>query len=132
MARAKGINGHKVFKLGKAAAKKDGRNLMFAAVLKAAPKLPVAYDFDLQHPGIPTPMFANDSYGDCVIAGRAHQTLRFERIEQGSDLMISDKDVMREYLNETGGPDTGLIVLDSFKLWRSKGWKVGKDRKSVV
>jgi len=85
MAKAKGINAHKVFKLGKAAAKKDQRNLLFAAVLRAtAPTLPSDYDFDITHPGIPTPMFGNDTHGDCVIAGRAHQTLRFEDIEQGS------------------------------------------------
>jgi hypothetical protein len=127
MAKAKGINSHKVFKLGKAAAKRDSRNLKFAAVLKAKPVLPKAYDFDLQHPGIPTPMFGNDTFGDCVIAGRAHQTLRFEDIEQGSLLMISDKDVLSEYKKETGGPDTGLVVLDSLKEWRSRGWKVGKN-----
>jgi hypothetical protein len=126
MARAKGVQAHKVFKLGKAAAKKDKRNLKFAALLRAAPVLPDSYDFDTTHSGIPTPMFGNDTYGDCVIAGRAHQTLRFEDIEQGSVLMITDKDVLKEYFKETGGPDTGLIVLDSLKLWRKKGWKVGK------
>ena len=31
------------------------------------------------------------------MAGRAHQTLRFEDIEQGSVLMIADKDVHKEY-----------------------------------
>ena len=126
MPRATGINAHKFFKLGKAAARRDRRNFLFAAALKALPKLPPNYDFDLHHPGIPTPMFANDDYGDCVMAGRAHQTLRFEDIEQGSVLMISDKDVLREYLKETGGADSGLVVLDSLKLWRSRGWKVGK------
>jgi len=127
MAKAKGIQAHKVFKLGKAAAKKDKRNLKFATLLRAAaPKLPASYDFDLSHPGIPTPMFGNDEYGDCVIAGRAHQTLRFEDIEQGSVLMITDKEVLREYFKQTGGPDSGLVVLDSLNLWRQKGWKVGK------
>jgi hypothetical protein len=100
-------------------------------LLKVVPPLPIAYDFDISHPGIPTPMFANDVYGDCVIAGRAHQTLRFEDIEQGSVLMISDKDVLKEYFKETGGPDTGLNLLDSIKLWRSKGWKVGKNTYSI-
>jgi len=127
MAKAKGIDRHKVFKLGKATAKKDNRNLMFATLLRATlPALPASYDFDLSHPGIPTPMFGNDTYGDCVIAGRAHQTLRFEDIEQGSVLMITDKEVLREYMKETGGQDTGLVVLDSLNLWRQKGWKVGK------
>jgi len=126
MARAKGIQAHKFFKLGKAPAKKDKRNLRFAALLTAAPPaLPSSYDFDMTHPGIPTPMFGNDVYGDCVIAGRAHQTLRFEDIEQGSVLMITDKNVIKEYLKETGGVDTGLVVLDSLNEWRQKGWRVG-------
>lgn len=127
MAKAKGIHAHPVFKLGKAPAKKDKRNLLFAAVLRPkVPALPASYDFDTTHHGIPTPMFANDNYGDCVIAGRAHQTLRFEDIEQKSVLMITDKDVLREYMKETGGKDTGLVVLDSLNEWRQKGWKVGK------
>lgn len=127
MAKAKGIHVHPYFKLGKAAAKEDDRNLRFAAILRAAPpKLPPSYDFDTTHPGIPTPMFANNQYGDCVMAGRAHQTLRFEDIEQGSVMMITDKDVLKEYLKETGGADSGLVVLDSLSEWRHSGWKVGK------
>jgi hypothetical protein len=132
MAKAKGIQTHKVFKLGKAPAKRDSRNLKFTSVLKmAAPKLPTSYDFDTTHPGIPTPMFANDVHGDCVMAGRAHQTLRFEDIEQGSVLMITDKDVLREYFKETGGADGGLVVLDSLNEWRQGGWKVGTHRYKI-
>jgi hypothetical protein len=126
MARSKGIGAHKFFKLGKAAAKRDKRNFSFAALLKAAPKLPASFDFDTKHPGIPTPMFANDTLGCCVISGRAHQTLRFEDIEQGSVMMITDKDVTKEYFNESSGGDSGLVVLDSLNEWRQKGWKVGK------
>src|SRR5215813_4216168 len=100
MPKAKGIQSHKFFKLGKAAAKRDKRNFKFAALLRAAPVLPPSYDFDTKHLGIPTPMFANDTYGCCVISGRAHQTLRFEDIEQGSVVMITDADVRAEYLKE--------------------------------
>jgi len=127
MANAVGIQAHKIFKLGKAPAKKDDRNLKFAALLKPKPPtLPPSYDFDIKHPGIPTPMFANDVYGCCVISGRAHQTLRFEDIEQGSVLMITDKEVTKEYLKESGGADSGLVVLDSLSEWRHQGWKTGK------
>jgi hypothetical protein len=114
-----------VFKLGKAEARRDSRNLRFRTILRAQP-LPASYDFDTKHPGIPTPMFGNDDKGDCVMAGRAHQTLRFEDIEQGSVLMITDKDVLNEYFKETGGADSGLVVLDSLNEWRQTGWKVGK------
>lgn len=72
-------------------------------------------------------MFGNDVHGDCVIAGRAHQTLRFEDIEQGSVMMITDQDVLNEYFKETGGPDTGLVVLDSLNEWRHNGWNVGNN-----
>src|SRR5881296_1429824 len=128
MPSAKGIHLHKIFKLGKAPAKRDRRNLLFSAVLKRPPPAPPAYDFDLEHPGTPTPMFLNDTYGDCVIAGRAHQTLRFEKLEQRSEIAISDKEVIDEYLKETGGDDTGLIVLDSLKLWRKRGWRAAGAR----
>lgn len=129
MPKAKGIHAHRLFKLGKAPVKHDVRNLKFATLLApTAPPPPKRYDFDVKHPGIPTPMFGNDLLGDCVIAGRAHQTLRFEDIEQGSVLMISDSDVKREYFKETGGADSGLVVLDSLNEWRLNGWSVKKKR----
>jgi hypothetical protein len=128
MAKSIGIQSHKLFKLGKKAAKRDQRNLKFAALLRAPVAVPAEYDFDLKHPGIPTPMFANDVYGCCVIAGRAHETLRFELIEQGAKLPITDKDVLKEYLKETGGADSGLVVLDSLKKWRKLGWTAAKKR----
>jgi len=114
-------------RLGKAAAKRDPRNFKFAALLKtAAPAVPREYDFDKSHPGIPLPMFANDRFGDCVLAGRAHQTLRFELLEQKKLIPITDQEVINEYLKQTGGEDTGLYVLDSLGLWRKVGWRAAR------
>lgn len=124
--KAKGIHAHDFLKLGKAPAQRDTRNLKLASILKAPVVAPAEYDFDVAHPGVPTPMFANDTYGDCVIAGRAHQTLRFELKEQHKLIAISDKDVLKEYLGETGGVDSGLVVLDSLREWRKQGWHVAK------
>ncbi len=132
MPKAKGIQSHKFFKLGKRPAKADKRNFKFAALLKVSPPTPPQFDFDLLHPGIPTPMFANDVHGDCVIAARAHLTLRFEDIEQGSVQMITDQDVLAEYFKETGGPDHGLVILDSLNEWRQFGWKVGPKKKKYT
>lgn len=117
-----------IVRFGKRKAKRDQRNLMFATLLRAAPALPAEYDFDVVHHGIPTPMFGNDRYGDCVMAGRAHQTLRFEKAEQNRLVAITEKDVLREYFSETGGVDSGLVVLDSLKEWRSTGWLAAKRR----
>ncbi len=37
--------------------------------------------------------------------------------------------MVREYLKETGGADSGLVVLDSLNEWRHDGWTVGKGAK---
>ncbi len=126
MAKAKRSKG--IVKFGKKPAKRDVRNLKLSAILRAPVPLPEEYDFDVKNNGIPTPMFGNDQYGDCVMAGRAHQTLRFEKVEQGTLISITDQDVLREYLKETGGADSGLVVLDSLKLWRTRGWPAAKQR----
>ena len=128
MAKAKGIQRHPIFKLGKKPAKRDRRNLQLKAILRAPVKVPDEYDFDTAHVGVATPVFANDRVGDCVIAGRAHQTLRLELIEQQKVIKITDGEVLKEYFLETGGPDTGLIVLESLKRWRKRGWIAAGDR----
>jgi len=122
MSTARGIQRHPIFKLGKKPAKRDSRNLKLASILRAPVAVPDEYDFDTSHAGVPTPVFANDRLGDCVIAGRAHQTLRFELVEQQKVIRITDGEVVREYLLETGGVDSGLIVLDSLNRWRKRGW----------
>ena len=132
MATAKGIQRHPIFKLGKSRARRDARNLKLKAILRAPVKVPDEYDFDTAHIGVPTPIFANDRLGDCVIAGRAHQTLRFELVEQRKLIAITDREVEREYFLETGGPDEGLIVLDSLKRWRKRGWLAAGDRYFIV
>lgn len=128
MARAKGVQRNPIFKLGKAAARRDVRNLRLRAVLKALAKVPSEYDFDVKHKGVPTPMFANDRFGDCVVAGRAHQTLRFELVEQKKVLQITEREVLAEYFRQTGGEDVGLTVLDSLRQWRKRGWIAAKER----
>lgn len=131
MAQAKGIHGNPFYKLGKAKVKRDARNLKLAAILRAPVSLPEEYDFDTEHSTVPMPMFANDRYGDCVIAGRAHQTLRFELVEQQKILTIKESEVTREYFKESGGEDSGLVVLDSLREWRSKGWSLGGKRYKI-
>src|ERR1051325_8570100 len=123
MAKTTGSKSHPLFKLGKASPKADKRNFQFAVLLKAPPPTPAQFDFDLQHPGIPTPMFGNDVYRDCVIAARAHLTLRFEDIEQGSLLMITDKPVFKEYFKESGGGRRGSEMFGLLDGRRGRGWE---------
>lgn len=113
---------HPFYKLGKAPAQTDVRTLDWGSLIKAKVAVPDEYDFDVAHQPVPMPMFANDRLGCCVIAGRAHQTLRFELLEQKKIITISDKEIQTEYFKETGGPDSGLVVLSSLKAWQ-RGWK---------
>ena len=126
------------YKLGKRPAKRDSRNLQLKAVLKELPPIPADWDFDVAGgSSIPLPVFANDKWGDCVMAARAHQTLRFEDFEQKAVIPISDNDVLKEYWKEQGAncrhrrPDNGLVVLDSLKCWRKKGWKAAGKSYSI-
>jgi len=112
--------------LGLAPKHVDPRTLQAREILGAGTwKPPVAYSYDAEKAAagvvVPTPMYANDRYGCCVISARAHQTLRFELNEQGGILPILDKDVTDEYFRESGGQDSGLVALYSMRAWR-KGW----------
>ena len=114
------------FAFGKAPAKRDDRNLNLVDVLREEDPLPVEYDFDDEHRGIPTPTFGNDKVKkvkNCVIAGRAHQTLRFEMVEQGGLINITDEDVAREFRKQAGEENNDIQVLESLKLWRTRGWE---------
>jgi hypothetical protein len=113
------------YKLGKLPAKYDYRTLPLKLILKKLPTIPSEFNVDSQYSGIyDNFMFKNDQYGDCVIASRAHQTLRFEFKEQKAQIQIPDNDVVREYLLESGGADSGLVMLDSLNHWRKDGWTI--------
>lgn len=128
---------HPFYKLGKDPAKRDKRNIKFAAMLKKMPSVPSQWDFDsnIAKTPIPTPMFLNDNLGDCVIAGRAHMTIRFEYFEQNQTVLpIKDSEVLKEYKREGGSMvegQQGLNMLDSLKWWRKKGWNTGGKTYSI-
>lgn len=114
---------YSTIRLGKHMFREDKRTLKLRTILKELPPIPENWNWDMQlGVDIPTPMFANDKYGCCVIAGRAHQTLRMEAKEQCSVLSITDDDVIKEYFRQTGGFDNGLVGLDSMVAWRNTGW----------
>jgi hypothetical protein len=116
----------KNYKLGKLPKKVDPRTLKFSKFLVKTnlPTLPDTYDEDQIFSNmVDNNMYLNDTLGDCVMAGRAHMTLRFEDFEQDIVISITDNDVRTEYFKETGGTDSGLNMLDSLNKWRQQGWK---------
>jgi len=115
-------------KLGKLDPVLDKRTIPLRAIIRKEllPPLPETFDVDSDVGGINDNfLFNNSVYGDCVIAARAHQTLRFEKFEQGVQIPIADQEVVDQYFKETGGADNGLVLLYSLKKWRKEGWVVG-------
>jgi len=114
-------------KFGKLPPRIDKRTIPLSKILKVKllPELPTSYNLHEVLNVDDDFMFANDKYGNCVKASRAHQTLVFEAFEQGKQIKITDQEVVDDYFKETGGPDSGLYLLDSLKDWRKDGWEVG-------
>jgi hypothetical protein len=107
----------------------DKRTIRFSDIIPKLPAYPSAYDVDSQYPNlVDARQFANGpdspSYGDCVKAGRAHATFRYEYKEQGIQIPILDSEVINDYFQETGGGDDGLDMINSLNDWR-KGWTIG-------
>ena len=112
-------------KLGKLPPVIDKRTIKLKTILKELPPLPSVWDNQEVYNIVDNFMYANDQYGDCVKAARAHQTLVFEGFEQGKQIEITDQEVIDEYFEETGGADNGLVLLFSLRDWRNDGWPVG-------
>ena len=121
------------FKLGKLPAKPDKRTITLSSILREEllPPLPLYYDNQEVLNVDDDFMFANDQYGDCVKAARAHQTLVFEAYEQKKQILITDQEVVDEYFRETGGPDSGLVLLYSLKDWHNDGWIAGGEHYTI-
>lgn len=130
--------------LGKRDYRFDERTLRLGELLAppAEIKVPEIFDFDEKRAPFPMSSWGNDSWGDCVIAGRANHALRLERVERRRTLGIVPSDVVAEYKSECqrqfgnapqspGDPyDTGLYVLEAIKDWRNDGWGVKLTNKS--
>lgn len=116
------------FKLGKLATKRDPRNFQFKKLLVKdnLPPLPMPFDVDSSLANMTdSRMFLNDVLGCCVISGRGHISFRFEDFEQDIIIPITDEEIKTQYFKESGGKDSGLIMLDSLDKWRKEGWIAG-------
>lgn len=124
-------------RFGKRKARVDPRTIRLMDILKPLPPPPDSFSVDATLPlPIPLIMFGNDQWGDCVVAGRANATLRWELLEHGVVLPITTQQCLNEYWREQGWtpcplsffnflrpkPDNGLVVLDSLNQWRQAGW----------
>lgn len=116
--------------LGKAPKQEDQRNLMAARYL--ASEFPAKYDWQKKRKPAPSRTFGNTEYGDCTLASQANALIRMERIEQRRTVLIPDQTVISNYLEMTGGADSGWYELDALKRWRSNGFLYRSDRRYTI
>lgn len=118
-------------KLGKQEHKFDPRTLMLKRFMLPEIRVPGSYDFDHNRAAFPLPMWGNDEWGDCVIAGEANNLLRLERVEQRRTVKMTDQIAIDRYKALTGSQrpgdskDEGLVVLDTMRNWKNHGWSFG-------
>ena len=107
---------------------RDIRTIPLPAILRLRllPPLPESWNVNEEVGGVDDNfIFGNDKHGDCVKAAFAHQTLRFEKFEQGIQIEILAQEVIDEYYRETGGADSGLYLALAMKDWRNHGLGFG-------
>jgi hypothetical protein len=102
--------------------KKDYRTIQFKQIVCALPPAPETADVDVQVGGMDDHfMWLNDTYGDCVVADWLANLLRHEKFEQGIQITATDDDAKKEYFGQTGGADSGLVMLDYLNHLRKDG-----------
>jgi hypothetical protein len=117
------------FRFGKHAPKIDYRTLRFKNYLTAAlAPPPAAYDvlpivygkLKISDPTVLFPMDGNDQYGDCTCAAIAHSMTIYNGLV-GKKKIWAEKGVLKFYMHQTGGVDSGCNELDLLNYWQSTG-----------
>lgn len=70
-------------------------------------------------------MYANDQYGNCVIAGKAHSVGVWSANDVGAPILATDDEVLREYFRICGPGDNGCIITHVLDVMRSRGLTLG-------
>jgi hypothetical protein len=123
-------NGNFTYKFGKNPRRLDRRTIRLSKILPGLAPVPGSWDGETalhtSNPSLAFPgrMWMNNICGDCVLAARANQQRIFSAYEEARIIPITDTNVRSEYFAESGGADSGLVMLDSLNCWR-KGWKLG-------
>lgn len=111
-------------KLGKQPHVHDERDLLFANYRTKLPRRPKT--FGHEQIGRGWGMLGNDSYGDCVFAGAAHETMLWNAAA-GKTVRFTDTSVLGDYAAVTGfrpsdpSTDQGTVVRDALKYRQKTG-----------
>lgn len=101
------------FCLGKLPARPDAVKLHFSAYADLAdlPPIPKEFGHEEATPPIPWAMLGNNAYGDCVVAGGAHEHMIWARMG-GKQLTFNTADVLADFGAITGIPPNAFTGAD--------------------
>jgi hypothetical protein len=66
-------------------------------------------------------MLGNDTFGDCTLAAVVHQRMANALEHDEPDTYPTSDQVVGQYLQMTGGEDTGLVEADVLHTWHTGG-----------
>lgn len=96
--------------LGKLPAAPDSRDLLLGKYLRpeSLPSIPSTFGHQTTFPKVGWGMLGNDEYGDCAIAGPAHETMLLTKLG-GYPASFSTQSVLSDYSRITGfDPNAGV------------------------
>jgi hypothetical protein len=72
-------------------------------------------------------MYLNDTYGDCVIAGKAHElgVWSANDADSGGVVLATDQEIYRQYESICGPGDNGCVITDVLDVMKEKGFIAG-------
>lgn len=118
-------------KLGRKRPKATTQALRLAAYLRPSSFTPPAgVDYSPAAAASLAHMYLNDTYGDCVIAGKAHSIGVWTGNEEGSAAIGTDNEIYSQYQTICGPGDNGCNITDVLDYMKSKGFTLsGKSYK---
>jgi hypothetical protein len=87
--------------------------------------LPVSVDYAQKAKESISRVYLNDTYGDCVIAGKYHTVGIWSGNDQGAAVLGTDQEVLESYHTICGPGDNGCVITDVLDVFRSRGLPFG-------
>ncbi len=116
----------RIGKTGAVPSKHDPRTVTYAAIHKALaiadPRRTPPYFVDTRPRNARWDINGNDRYGCCTFAGIV-RIMQNNAARKGKTLDITDEDVIKAYLDSTGGADTGQMPINALNYMRAIGIK---------
>ncbi len=70
-------------------------------------------------------MYANDRYGDCVVAGKFHAAGIWSGNDKQVPIVGTDKEVVNQYFAICGPGDNGCVITEVLNVYKGRGLTMG-------